>query len=393
MDTKVLLRQAEAALERLRVTARTDEKPDETPDLMPDEFVRRYEALRNEAIGAYGRVLASDAGYFKIKNWLIDGGVHEDYLLTLLLQPEHQTATPAHHRGNWAGMVEMAKTWAADFPDLQHTATLYEELCRCRPGLVFIGGSFTRILGNTVKRKLAQHAQSGQKWLTFLISSPGGRVSVLSDIDDAYRSYAFGGRTCWCIDFAGSCGAFCLAAGNKMHLWPGSPRSELPRQQEPAVAMFHQVRTILTEPTVLSLHDMEFMADRFRVAQTEIDDRCILPNFSDAFKKLGKGNVREGYRWWLGQLIPAMLNWPIFRERGTNPRNGTPWEEQALKDHFISLCPFTKETDHLGGIMEALYSAIPEYDNFEFTPDMLNDFFPSAKGGRKNAYKYRVRPV
>lgn len=379
MDTKVILRQADAALERLRITAASYQKPDETPDRMPDPFVDQYLHLRSEAIRAFGRVLASPAGYSKIEQWLIDGGVHEDYLLRLLLAPEHQTAKPAEHRGNWAGMIEMAKTWAADFPELQDTATLYDKLCSCRPGLVFIGGSFTTIMGNTVKKKLAEHAQSGQKWITFLISSPGGRVSVLSDIDDAYRSYAFGGRTCWCVDFAGSCGAFCMAAGDKVHLL--------------GIAMFHQVRTILTEPTVLSLHDMEFMADRFRVAQTEIDDRCILPNFRDSFEELGNGNVKEGYWQWLDQLIPVMLTWPIFRERGRNPRNGTRWEAQALKDHFIKACPFTKETDHLGGIMEALYSAIPEYDNFEFTPDMLNAFFPTAKGGGKNAYKYRMRSV
>ena len=389
MDTKIIIRQAEAELEKLRITAGSYEKSDE--DLMPDAFVWAYEVLRSEAISAYGEVLASPVGYDMIKKWLIDGGVEEDYLLRLLLTPEHQTATPAHHRGNWAGMIEMAETWAADFPELQLTATLYDKLLKLRPGLVFIGGSFTKIMGDTVKRKLAKHAQSGQKWITFLISSPGGRVSVLADIDDTYRSYAFGGRTCWCVDFAGSCGAFAFVLGKKMHLWPGSPRSG--RQQEPAVAMFHQVRTVLTEPTVLSLHDMEFMADRFRVAQTEIDDRCIIPNFRDAFEELGNGNEQNGYRKWLDELIPEMLNWPIYRGRGTNPRNGTRWEAQALKAHFINLCPFTKETDHLGGIMEALYSAIPEYDNFEFTPDMLNAFFPTAKGGGKNAYKYRMRSV
>ena len=40
-----------------------------------------------------------------------------------------------------------------------------------------------------------------------------------------------------------------------------------------AIAMFHRVRTVLTEPTVLSLHDLQTLAGRFFVAQTEVDDR------------------------------------------------------------------------------------------------------------------------
>ena len=135
--------------------------------------------------------------------------------------------------------------------------------------------------------------------------------------------------------------------------------------------MLHQVRTVLPEPTVLSLHDMEFMAKRFRVAQTEVDARCITPNFKLGFFKAGKGNVVMGYQEWLKWIIPKMRHWPIFVERATNPQTGSTWTEPALYDHFMTLCPFKKETEHLGGIMEAFFPAIPEYDNFELTAEQM----------------------
>ena len=49
MDTKVILRQADAALERLRIrpTAGPYEKPAEIPKVMPDDFVHKYEVTSN----------------------------------------------------------------------------------------------------------------------------------------------------------------------------------------------------------------------------------------------------------------------------------------------------------------------------------------------------------
>ena len=154
MDTKVILRQADAALERLRITAGSYEKPAGLPTVMSDVLVRKYEVLRKEAIWAYGAVLASGEGYDMIKTWLIGGGVQEDYLLRLLLQQEDATVEPKHHRGNWAGMIEMAKPWAAQFPQLRRTAALYDDLLIERPDLVFIGGSFTQILQRKTKKRL-----------------------------------------------------------------------------------------------------------------------------------------------------------------------------------------------------------------------------------------------
>ena len=91
----------------------------------------------------------------------------------------------------------------------------------------------------------------------------------------------------------------------------------------------------------------------------------------------------DGYQKWLDVVVPKMLHWPIFVERGTNPKTGGPWAAQALKDHFMVLCPFKKETHHLGGIMEALFSAIPEYDNFELTSEMVNTLMWARACGRE----------
>lgn len=371
MDTQVLLSRAQAVLSQMQVTATSATRMIDplTSRNIPPETTKAYKHLRTTAINAFRSILQQARGRQLIEAWLKANGVLEEYMISALLHPEDPEQSAGAHRGNWAGYIHMAQQWSKHFPILQETARLYDAFKAAHPGLILVGGSFTPIMERVVKGDMQALARTGEKFVTFLISSPGGRVSVLSALDDEYRRLAFTGRTCWCIDAAGSCGAFFLVLGDHVDVW-----SETGTKANDAVVMFHQVRGMMNG--MLSLHALERIAGDFRTVQDSVDARCILPNFEFGFKRAGHGSKEDGFRLWVDRMAPALLLWPIFKAQGRDPLYPMRrWTKSRLKQHFESFSPYAS-SPRKGGIMEALFSALGEYDFLAMDKAQMRDFFP-----------------
>jgi hypothetical protein len=178
--------------------------------------VEAYKELRSNAINAFGALLTRDPRFRGVvEAWLTEGGVTDKYMIDAITKPEDPDVPARRHRDSWAGFIHMASDWSSTFPGLLGVARLYKQQFKAdHPSLVLVGGAFTPIMSKVVTKDVRALAEANEEWPTFLITSPGGRVSVLAAIDDAYLSHGFRGRTCWCIDMTGSCGAFLLALGD-----------------------------------------------------------------------------------------------------------------------------------------------------------------------------------
>ena len=358
MDTTQLLEKANAVLLRVQGSDADVSAPVGSRNI-PLKTAKSYKELRSNAINVFGRLLSKDREFFDLtRSWLIEGGVTDQYMIDAIMKPENPNVPARQHRGSWAGFIHMASDWSSTFPALVDVARSYEQFKLDHPSLVLIGGTFTPIMAKVVTKDILAMNEKNVKWPTFLITSPGGQVSVLSEIDDAYLSHGFHGRTCWCIDMAASCGAFFLALGDHVDLWTDTFMAEgvfmgkygSGTSDADAVVMFHQVRGMLGG--MVSLHDMELIARTFRISQTAVDARCITPNFETGFSRAGNGDLQLGYRRWVRGVVPKLLHRPIFKSQGMDPQNpGTAWTEDRLVDHYMQFDPYSA-TPCPGGIME-----------------------------------------
>ena len=314
MDTAQLLDRANAVLNRVQ---------DMSTDLplvpvgsreIPPKTVKAYKELRFNAITVFGTLSKKDAKFrVVVKDWLTEGDVTDKCMLDSLIEPKDPYVRASRHRGSWVGFIHMASDWSSTFQGLVVVARLYEQFKADHPSLILVGGAFTPIMGEVVIKDIRALAKANEEWPTFLITSPGGRVSVLAAIDDAYLSHGFRGRTCWCIDMAASCGAFFLALGDHVDIWSGARegpdvlmgRHGARGSHADAVAMFHEVRGMMDG--MVSLHDMELITSAFRSSQTAVDARCITPNFEVRFARAGNGDCQLGYSEWVRAVVPKLL--------------------------------------------------------------------------------------
>ena len=353
MDTAHLIDKANAVLRRVRaISTNPPIVPIESRDI-PLKTVMAYKELRYHAITAFSELLVQSPEFTRTaRAWLITGGVTDEYMLDSILAPEDPNMPAGQHRGSWAGFIHMASDWSSKYKQLEKPARLYKQFKDEHPSLILVGGAFTPIMTKVVTEDIRDRARANVEWPIFLIASPGGRVSVLAAIDDAYRARSFRGRTCWCIDLAASCGAFYLTLGDYVDIWTGA-REGLRGTREldaDAIVMFHQVRGMMEG--MVSLHDMEFIAHAFRSTQTAVDARCITPNFEIGFKRAGHGDCHEGFVKWVKAVVPKLLKWPVFQKQGFDPQTpGVEWTTDRLVDHYMQFNPYS-DTARPGGIME-----------------------------------------
>ena len=360
MDTVQLLDKANVILNRVQKKSRNPPVVPVGSRDIPLKTVKAYKELQFNAITVFGALLEKDFKFsVMVKDWLIKGGVTDKYMLDSLLAPEDPYDVRAsRQRGSWAGFIHMASEWSSTFQGLEVVAGLYDKFKAAHPSLILVGGAFTHRMSEVVTHDIHALAKANVEWPIFLITSPGGRVSVLAALDDAYLSHGFRGRTCWCIDMAASCGAFFLALGDHVDIWCGAReepdvlmgRRGASKSDADAIAMFHQVRGMMDG--MVSLHDMELITTSFRSSQTAVDARCITPNFETGFARAGHGDIQRGFLEWVKAVVPKMLKWPIFQTQGRDPQTpGLEWTRRSLVDHYLQFDPYSARS-RPGGIME-----------------------------------------
>ena len=359
IDTAQLLDMANAVLNRVQdMSTNLPLVPVGSRDI-PLKTVEAYKELRFNAITVFGTLLKKDAKFrVVVRDWLTEGGVTDKYMLDSLIEPEDPYVRASRHRGSWAGFIHMASEWSSTFQGLEVVARLYDQFMADHPSLILVGGALTPRMCEVVTKDIRALAKANVEWPIFLITSPGGRVSVLAALDDVYLSHGFRGRTCWCIDIAASCGTFSLALGDHVDIWSGARegpdvlmgRRGARESDADAIAMFHQVRGMMDG--MVSLHDMDMITSAFRSSQTAVDARCITPNFEVGFARAGHGDCHKGFLKWVRAVVPNLLKWPIFQTQGGDPQTpGVEWTEDRLVDHYMQFDPYSTRP-RPGGIME-----------------------------------------